>query len=94
MSMLPMTEDLAKTIYMSQDLDKYTFAQLHLADQWVKDYALEQLKIKLKRKKMGTLRIDFIMMMVRLHYGAVEITNYLTAEGCYPEWANNNFPAR
>lgn len=81
-----MTEEEAKAIHQcpSPKLKQYSYTQLRSADDWVKCFAMKELKAKLK----GTPKTlqEFTYTMVRCHYGSVEVDKLLTELGCYPAW--------
>jgi hypothetical protein len=82
---MPITVEKVKEIHRAKDLQQYDHKTLQQADQWVKQFALAQLKSKLKSELLVR---DYVLLMARCHYGSVETDDFLKAMGCYPDWMN------
>jgi hypothetical protein len=81
-----MDEARAKEIHLAMDLSEYSHEELSAADAWLKAYAIVKLEQYLKTVKTSRSLKDYIMLMVRTHYGSVETDEFLAEHGCYPEW--------
>ena len=81
-----MNEDQARRIFTASDLSGYSHQDLQRADQWVKVYATNKLAQHLKRTGVTVAMKDYILLMVKCHYGSVETDEFLKAHQCYPDW--------
>jgi hypothetical protein len=80
-----MTEDKAREIYQATDLSPYSTEELRNADAFVQGWATAKLRQVIK--ELHPPLQEYIMLMVRTHYGAVETDNLLRDLDCYPWWA-------
>lgn len=82
------TEALAREIWSTpaDQLGKYTPAQCRMADQWIADYALRQLKVRMTGMLLNRFIYDYMVMMVQNHMGSDETDGLLQELKCYPEW--------
>ena len=75
-----------REIRKSSDLSKYTDYELHLADMWIKNYALDELYQKMTAMSIPEELSTYISLMVRRHYGSMETDIFLMLFQCYPKW--------
>lgn len=83
---MTMTVEKAHEICNAKDLSKYTREECRASDEWIKQYALNALKTKLRGDGFSREVRAFILLMVRCHYGSVETDDFLRSQNCYPEW--------
>ena len=81
-----MTEAKVREIDSSTELSKYSYDELHSADEWVKSFALAKLADYLKQEQVPVTLREYILLMSRCHYGSVETDELLLSLSCYPEW--------
>lgn len=86
MSGMRMTEEKAREIFYAKSLEQYTHAQCVAADQWVKAHAINKFHHVVADANLPGPMRQFIIEMVRCHYGSMEVDNMLTKLKCYPEW--------
>lgn len=56
------------------------------ADQLIREVALDNLQKVLKRSLVSKDLIQFVELMVDVHFGAAEVDDLLMALKCYPDW--------
>jgi len=83
---MKITEERVKEIHLSHDLSKFPLSELHEVDAWIKNYALTQLRIRLRDGGIQEALVDYILVMARSSMGSVETNNLLIALNCYPSW--------
>lgn len=81
-----MDEAKAREIYRASDLSQYSWAQLRAADAWVKEYAMAQFVLHLKRSAMDPAIKEFTLRCTSIHFGSADVDEMLTKLGCYPDW--------
>jgi hypothetical protein len=83
--MLTFTEAEAKAVHQSDSQD-ITYEQAAACDKFVRTLALHQFKNKVEAMRAPVVLKDFIIDVVKLYYGSVEVDHLLVELKCYPEW--------
>lgn len=81
-----MEEAKVRKIYESvgSELNAFTATECREADSWIKQFALDQLRNKLKDQPKEIR--DYIQLMARCYFGSTETDEFLSALNCYPDW--------
>ena len=81
--MQTLTEAEAKRLHGDVNLP---LDQCQALDRFIRIFALHQFKNKVEAMRAPVVLKDFIIDMVKLHYGSVEVDRLLVDLKCYPEW--------
>lgn len=86
-----MDEAKAREIWQNVDLRAYTTEECAAADKWVRDYAMKQFRLYLRRCNIEAVTKDFLITMVRCHFGSTNVDELMTELNCYPDWITIKF---
>lgn len=70
---------------LAEGYEALSLAECRLLDQYVRNFAMK--KFTLAVKHLPRLHREYLMLMVRCHYGTLETTDYLSALRCFPDQA-------
>lgn len=68
------------------DINKWTYAQCVEADKLIKKCTIRRFEEQLRNHCFPKTIVDYLMLMVEVHFGSVETDQLLITMKAYPDW--------